>query len=125
MFRPVSWLIASQMRCTRFFDGVGAEIGPSRLGRVALSERIPQEVELFGSLQTRVFVSFTVNFSFVIMSRIVTKVLLGPVPTTDHKIIGIVNDVRFQTSLVPQVLPPEHEPAHVQITQQRSDRRKP
>ena len=29
----------------------------------------------------------------------------------------------FKTLLVPQFLPPEHEPAHVQITQQRADRR--
>jgi DMSO/TMAO reductase YedYZ molybdopterin-dependent catalytic subunit len=36
----------------------------------------------------------------------------------DHQVIGIVNDVRFQTFLVPQLLPTEHEPTHVQITQQ-------
>src|SRR6516162_4362316 len=43
--------------------------------------------------------------------------------TADHEIIGIVHDVRFQTLLVPQLLPAEHEPAHVQIAQQRADRR--
>jgi len=66
-------------------------------------------------LQTRVLVSFTVSFSF--------DIILGPVPTTDHKLISIVNHVRFQTSFVPQFLPPEHEPAQVQITQQWADRR--
>src|SRR5216683_7094508 len=76
-----------------------------------------------GSLQTRVFVSFTISFSFVIMSRIVTKGFFGLIPTADHEGISIVNDVRFQTLLVPQLLPAEHEPAHVQIAQQPADRR--
>src|ERR1700739_2195360 len=40
-----------------------------------------------------------------------------------HKVIGIIDDVRFQTLLMPQLLPAEHEPTHVQITQQRADRR--
>src|SRR5512142_2605899 len=44
----------------------------------------------------------------------------GPAPFHGARII---NDVRFQTLLVPQLLPAEHEPTHVQITQQRADRR--
>ena len=34
-----------------------------------------------------------------------------------------LRDVRFQTLLVPQFLPPEHEPTHVQIAEQGADRR--
>jgi hypothetical protein len=45
-----------------------------------------------GSLQTRVFVSFTVNFSFVIMPRILTKASAAFVATADHEVIGIIND---------------------------------
>src|SRR4029077_5842592 len=43
--------------------------------------------------------------------------------SADHEVIGIVNDVRFPTLFVSQLLPSEHEPAHVQIAQQRADRR--
>ena len=48
-----------------------AQIGPPRLRRVASTKRIPEKIELlFRQSQTRVLVSFTVNFSFDIMSRI-------------------------------------------------------
>src|SRR5215470_17911453 len=40
-----------------------------------------------------------------------------------RRAISIVNDARLQTLLVSQFLPTEHEPAHVQIAQQRTDRR--
>ena len=63
--------------------------------------------------QTRVLLSFTVNFSFDIMFRIRTSASSALATTADHEIIGIINDVRFQTLLVPQFLPPEHEPTHV------------
>src|ERR1700757_3258181 len=43
--------------------------------------------------------------------------------TADDEIIGIVHDVRFPTLLVPELLPPQHEPSHVQIAEQRTDRR--
>ena len=44
-------------------------------------------------------------------------------PTTDHEVIGIVDDVCSKTLFVPQLLPSEHEPAHIEITEQRDDRR--
>jgi hypothetical protein len=40
-----------------------------------------------------------------------------------HQVIGIVNDARSKTLLVPQHLPPEHEPAHVKVAEQWADRR--
>src|SRR5207249_3267896 len=45
----------------------------------------------------------------------------GLAPTTDHEVIGVVHDVRSETPLVSQLLPAEHEPAHVQIAEQGTD----
>jgi len=45
------------------------------------------------------------------------------VPTTDHEIIGTVDDGRSKTPFVTQLLPSRHEPAHEAITEQRADRR--
>src|SRR5665213_2603731 len=43
--------------------------------------------------------------------------------TADHHVIGIVDDACSKTLLVPEFLPPKHEPAHVEIAEQRADRR--
>src|ERR1019366_8913835 len=43
--------------------------------------------------------------------------------TADDEVVGIVHDVRLPTLLVPEFLPPQHEPSHVQIAEQRTDRR--
>src|ERR1700758_3430149 len=43
--------------------------------------------------------------------------------TTDHHVIGVVDDARSKTFLVSEFLPPKHEPAHVKIAEQRADRR--
>src|SRR5215469_11174796 len=40
----------------------------------------------------------------------------------DHHIVGVVNDVRFKTLLVPEFLPSQHETTHVQIAEHRADR---
>src|SRR5438094_673875 len=39
------------------------------------------------------------------------------------KVVGIVHDVRMATLVMPESLPPQHEPSHVQIAEQRTDRR--
>lgn len=44
-------------------------------------------------------------------------------PTTDVEIIGLVDGARLQTLLVPQPLPPKHEPTHVKVARKRADRR--
>src|SRR3984893_10362650 len=36
---------------------------------------------------------------------------------------ALVHDVRLPTLFVPEFLPPQHEPSHVQIAEQRTDRR--
>jgi len=42
-----------------------------------------------------------------------TKVDVLSNSTADDEVIGIVHDVRFPTLLVPEFLPPQHEPSHV------------
>src|SRR5665213_1102753 len=42
--------------------------------------------------------------------------------TADHHVIGIVDDACTKTFLVPEFLPPKHEPTHVEIAEQRADR---
>src|SRR5437016_12743126 len=39
-------------------------------------------------------------------------------PAQDHKVIGVGHDARAEASLQPEHLPSQHEPAHVQISQQ-------
>src|SRR5215211_2974752 len=39
-------------------------------------------------------------------------------PAQDHEVVGIGYDARAETSLQPEHLPSQHEPAHVQIRQQ-------
>jgi len=40
-------------------------------------------------------------------------------PTQDHEIVGVGHEARTKALLQPELLPPQHEPAHVQIRQQR------
>jgi hypothetical protein len=37
----------------------------------------------------------------------------------DHEIVGVGHDASAEASLQPKHLPSQHEPAHVQIRQQR------
>src|SRR5215471_17871000 len=39
-------------------------------------------------------------------------------PTQNHEIVGVGHDSTAQALLEPELLPPQHEPAHVQIGQQ-------
>ena|ERR1700724_739574 len=41
--------------------------------------------------------------------------------TAANEVIGVVHDVRFLALLVPEFLPSQHEPSHVQIAEQRTD----
>src|SRR5207302_5511158 len=100
-----------------------ADIGASRLWRVAPSERVTQKVELLfrqltdprlrfvhRQLQLRHDVSHHGQRFF----RLATA--------ADHQIIGVVNDVCSKTLLVPELLPSQHETTHVQVAYQRADR---
>ena len=97
-----------------FLGRSGAPIGPPRLWRVASTKRIPEKIELLFRQSTDprlTFVHRQLQPRHHAPHR--DQCLIGPSTTTDHKIIGIVNDVRSQTLLVPELLPPEHEPTHV------------
>ncbi len=50
------------------------------------------------------------------------KRILCVAATADHQIVSVIDDSRSQTLLVPHLLPAEHETAHVQIAEQRTDR---
>src|SRR2546425_213768 len=40
-------------------------------------------------------------------------------PAQDHEIIGVGHDATAEASLQSELLPPQHEPPHIQISQQR------
>lgn len=42
--------------------------------------------------------------------------------TTDHEVVCIVHDLRFETPLVPERFPTQNEPSHVEVRQQWRDR---
>ena len=88
--------------------------------RIHPPERVPQEVELpSGTLQIRVFSSLTVSFSLPMISRSRAQRLFGlALPAQDHEIVGVGHDPAAKALLQPELLPPQHEPAHVQIGQQ-------
>jgi len=39
-------------------------------------------------------------------------------PAQDHEVVGIDDEASAETSLKAELLPPQHEPAHVEIRQQ-------
>src|SRR6266478_5513272 len=68
-----------------------------------------------GTLQIRVLSSFTVSFSFPMISR---RWCFGTAPPAqDHEIIGIGDQASAEASLKAELLPPQHEPAHVDVRQ--------
>ena len=99
-----------------------AQIGASRLRRVATSKRIAQKVELLfrQDRDPRLgFIHCQLQLCHHDPHR--GQSFFRFAPTTDHEIIGIVDDVRSETLFVPQLLPSKHEPTHVKITEQRAD----
>ena len=53
------------------------------------------------------------------MSRIAAMACVGRSATADHEVVGVVDDVCSQTLFVPEHFPPQHEPSHVEVAQQR------
>ncbi len=73
-----------------------------------------------GTLQIRAFPSLIVSFSLLVISRSRCKASSAlPFSTQDHEIVGIAHDTRAKASLQPELLPSQHQPAHIQIRQQR------
>ena len=74
---------------------------------VAASERVAQEVKRsVREPASRVFVSFTVNFSFDIMDPHRRHCLFGFGATADHEVIRIVDDVSAEPLLMSSVFQP-------------------
>jgi hypothetical protein len=100
----------------------GAEIGPSSFGAIASTKRVPKKVKLFlrqSEPRLRV-VHRQLQLRHHRLHR--GQGLFRSSSTADDKIIGVVHDVRFPTFFVPEFLPPEHKPTHVQVAEQWADR---
>src|SRR6266404_1981678 len=73
-----------------------------------------QEVELAsGTLQICVCSSFTANFGVPMISRR----RCNAEAAQDHEVIGIGDKASAKTLLKAELLPPQHEPAHVKVRQ--------
>jgi hypothetical protein len=86
-----------------FLGGSGAPIGPPRLRRVASTKRVPEKIELLfrqSTDQRLAFVHRQLQLQHHVPHQ--DQCLIGSATTTDHEIIGIINDVRFQALLVTQ-----------------------
>src|SRR5262249_34999821 len=94
-----------------------------RLERVTTSECVPQEVELLFRQITDPRLRLVHR---QLQPRHHQPHRIESLPrshsTADDEVIGIIHDVRLPTLLVPEFLPPQHEPSHVQVTEQRTDR---
>ena len=54
------------------------------------------------------------------ISRRWCKRLFGvALPAQDHEVVGIGDEASAEAVLQPELLPPQHKPAHVDIRQQR------
>src|SRR6266446_1607546 len=107
-----------------FLRGYRAEIDSAPPHRVAPPERVSQKVKLlFRQITDPRLILVHRQFQLRHHRPHLGQSLLRPHSTADDEIIGIVHDVRFPTLFVPEFLPPQHEPSHVQIAEQRTDRR--
>src|SRR4029450_7252657 len=101
-----------------------AQIGPPRLWRIATSKRITQKIEFLfrhpADPRLRLVYRQLQPVHDVPHRR---KYIFCTPATADHQVISIIDDIRTETLLVSQLLPAEHEPAHVQIAEQGTDRR--
>src|ERR1035438_5067293 len=94
----------------------------SRYRRVVTTKRVPKKIELFFR-QLRDprlgFIHCQLQLRHHDPHR--GQSFFRSASTTDHHVIGIVDDACSKTFLVSEFLPPKHEPAHVKIAEQRAD----
>src|SRR5262245_66639554 len=86
-----------------------------------------QEIELpfrYPADSCLLFVDRELQFSHDLAQSL--QGLLGlALPAQDHKIVGVSHDARAEASFQSELLPSQHKPAHVQISQQwRSEERR-
>src|SRR5229473_1615383 len=105
-----------------FLRGYRAEVDSAPPHRVTPPERVSQKVKLlFGQITDPRLLLVHRQFQLRHHRPHLVQSLLRSDSTADDEIIGIVHDVRFPTLLVPEFLPTQHEPSHVQIAEQRTD----
>src|SRR5215470_9734723 len=91
--------------------------------RIHPSERVAQKIELsFRDLTDSCLLLVDRQLQ---LSHDLAQLLQGlfgfAFPTQDHEVVGVGHDARAEASLQPEHLPSQHEPAHVEICQQRGD----
>src|SRR6266480_3434646 len=97
------------------------QAGLARRARVHSSEREAQEVELpFRDLADLclVLVHRQLQLTHDFAQAMQRRFGVAP-PAQDHEVIGIGDKASAKTLLKAELLPPQHEPAHVKIRQQR------
>ena len=100
-----------------------AQIGPSRLRRVASTKRIAQKVELLFRQLADPRLRLVHRQSQPDHHALHRGPSLCSFPTTaDHEVVRVVDNARLKALLVPELPPPQHEPSHVDIAQQRAKR---
>ena len=89
--------------------------------RIHPSERVSQEVERpFRDLADSCFLLVHRQLQLAHDLAQSLQGLFGPAPPAqDHKIVRVGHDTRAEALLQPELLPSQHEPAHVEIRQQR------
>src|SRR5207249_11765806 len=99
-----------------------AQIGPSRLRRVASTKRIAQKVELLFRQLADPRLRLVHRQSQPDHHALHRGPSLCSFPTTaDHEVVRVVDNARLKALLVPELPPPQHEPSHVDIAQQRAN----
>src|SRR5712691_9673369 len=92
-----------------------------RACRIHPPKRVPQEIELaFRDLADPclLLVDRELQSSHDLAQSLQSLSGLA-LPAQDHEIIGVGHDATAEASLQSELLPPQHEPPHIQISQQR------
>src|SRR5579864_25288 len=93
-----------------------AKVRTSCFRRVATTKRVSQKIELFFRQSTDPRLRL-VNCQLQLRHHVPHRGqrFFRAASTTDHEIVRIVDNVRPETPLVPEFLPSEYEPTHIQI----------
>ena len=97
-----------------------AQIGFARRPLIHPPERVTQEVERpFRNLADSCLLLVDRQLQFAHELAHAGQRLFGLTPPAqDHEIVGVGHDARAEAFLQPELLPSQHEPAHVKIRQQ-------
>src|SRR5215471_5881590 len=115
--RAVSSWIFSTMRLMLFFDGRYPRPAWPVLAEYIRPNVYPRKSNSpSGILQIRVLSSLIVSPSLTMISRNRCKASSAlPLLPQDHEVIGVSHDASAKASLQSELVPSQHEPAHVEI----------